>query len=72
MSRTYVTKQGDMLDAIAYRYYGSEHGGTTEVILAANPGLCERDPILPENVTIVLPDLPAPAPREIATIDLWS
>lgn len=72
MSRLYVTKQGDMIDAIAYRAYGSEHGGTTEAILKANPGLCERAPVLPANVEIVLPDLPAPAPREIATVDIWS
>lgn len=72
MSRTYVTKQGDMVDAIAFRVYGSEHRGTTEAILAANPGLCERGPVLPANVRIVLPDLPKPAPREIATVDIWS
>lgn len=72
MSRTYVTRQGDMVDGIAYRAYGSEHGGTTEAILAANPDLADRGPVLPENLTIVLPDLPPPAPREIATVDLWA
>jgi len=72
MSRLYVTKQGDMVDAIASRAYGSEHRGTTEAILNANPGLADRGPVLPANVTITLPDLPKPAPREIATVDLWS
>lgn len=70
--RTYITRQGDMVDAIAYRAYGSEHNGTTEAILAANPGLADRGPVLPANVEIVLPDIPAPQVKRIATIDLWS
>ncbi|MBY6242219.1 tail protein X [Methylosinus sp. Sm6] len=69
--RTYVTSRGDMVDAIAARAYGDEHIGAAEAILAANPGLAEHGPILPENLTILLPDLARPRPQ-IATVDLWS
>ena len=67
--QTYVTVQGDMVDAIAYRAYGSEHAGTTEAILAANRGLSEQPPVLPENLVIILPDAPVAAPR--ASVNLW-
>lgn len=70
--RIYITRQGDMIDAIAYRTYGTEHAGTTEAILAANPGLGDRGPVLPANVEIMLPDIPAPRTKHIATVDLWS
>lgn len=68
----YRTKQGDMVDAIAARFYGTEHRGTTEAILAANPGLADRGEKLPEGVTIQLPALAPARPREIATVDLWA
>lgn len=61
-----------MVDAIAWRAYGSELNGATEAILAANPGLADRGPVLPENITILLPDLPPAQARPIATVDLWS
>ncbi len=70
--RIYVTRQGDMIDAIAYRAYGTEHNGTTEAILAANPGLGDRGPVLPENIEIALPDIPPAQVKRIATVDLWS
>jgi phage tail protein X len=70
--RTYVTQQNDVVDAIAKRAYGSEHNGATEAILEANRGLADYGPLLPPNLTINLPDRPAPAARIIPTVDLWS
>lgn len=70
--RIYVTRQGDMVDAIASRVYGDEHGGATEAILAANRGLADRGPLLPENLRIILPELQRPAPKRIASVDLWA
>lgn len=70
--RIYVTRQGDMVDAIAYRAYGTEHNGTTEAILAANPGLADRGPVLPENIEIKLPDIPVSRTKRLATVDIWS
>lgn len=70
--RIYVTRQGDMVDAIASRAYGSEHNGTTEAILAANPGLADRGPVLPENIEIKLPDISPAQVKRLPTVDLWS
>lgn len=70
MSQVYVTAQGDMLDAIAQRFYGATRG-PTEAILAANPGLCVDNPVLDENVTIVLPDIAAAAATPKQTVNLW-
>lgn len=69
--RTYVTAQREMLDAICKRHYGCERGAT-EAVLAANPGLAARGPVLPMGLEIHLPDLP-PAettPRR-ATVNLF-
>ncbi len=70
MSQVYVTAQNDMLDALARRVYGAERG-PTEAILAANPGLCRDDPLLPENLTIVLPDVAAAKAPAKQTVNLW-
>lgn len=69
--QTIITKQGDMVDAIATRVYGAR-AGAAEAILAANPGLADRGPVLPANVTIMLPDAPAQPAPALPTIDLWS
>jgi phage tail protein X len=68
----YVTKQGDMVDAIAKRAYGTERGGTTEALLEANRGIADLGAKLPENITIIIPDLPPRAPTELRTVDLWA
>lgn len=57
MSAQYVTKDGDMADAIAWNYYGTRDGQATEQLLAANPGLADYGPLLPAGVTITLPDI---------------
>jgi len=64
----YRTQPGDMLDAICHQYYAGRPGAT-EVVLEANPGLCERGPLLPEGILIELPALPPPqAPGQVS---LW-
>jgi phage tail protein X len=52
----YTTREGDVLDKICHRHYGTARG-TTEVVLQANDGLCLRDPVYPAGVKIVLPDV---------------
>jgi len=70
MTDAYLTKQGDMVDAICYAKYGYT-AGATEAVLAANPGLADLGPVLPANITISLPTIaPTPSPV-IATVDLW-
>lgn len=65
----YITRQGDMVDGICRRHYGTERV-TTERVLDANPGLAALGPVLEEGVTIRLPDLP-PQPKIVPTVNLW-
>lgn len=56
---TVVTQDGDMVDEIAHRHYGT-HEGTTAAVLDANPGLAALGPVLPAGVTIILPPIERP------------
>lgn len=64
MSTTYITtRDGERLDLICFRWYGSLDGRVVERVLDANPGLAARDPAnLPARVQIVMPPAPAPNP----------
>lgn len=59
MSATYTTtRDGERLDLICWRWYGTLGGRVVERVLDANPGLAARDPArLPASVTIVLPEI---------------
>jgi phage tail protein X len=70
MATLYTTRDGDRLDQVCHLHYGRLQGlpapqaartaraqGTVESVLAANPGLAGRGPVLPSGVAIVLPDL---------------
>lgn len=61
-------QQGDTLDLILHRHYGYT-AGITEQVLALNPGLAERGPILPMGSLITLPDAPTQAAAPL--IQLW-
>jgi phage tail protein X len=65
---TYRTKEGDMVDEIAFLYYGSET--MTLEILKANPFLSDYSDILPAGLLLALP-VATPAPV-VSTIELWS
>jgi len=57
---SYVTKQGDMVDIIAYNYYGSVLGGQVEAVIEANRALdLGKFVTLPAGMTITLPDVEA-------------
>ena len=60
-SVAYVTADGDMVDHIAFAYYG-RHKGTMEAIYKENVGLAELDMRLDAGLTIRLPALKAPEP----------
>lgn len=71
MAQTYLTQQDDELDDICHRFYGYSRGSVEAVLaLEANRDLARLLPVLPEGVTITLPDIapPAPPPR----LRLWS
>lgn len=50
----YRCEQGDTVDLIAFKRFGSS-SGTTESILDANPGLATAGPILPLGMMIRIP-----------------
>jgi phage tail protein X len=57
MSTTYVTKDGDTADSIAWSYYGTRAGLVVEQLLDANKGLASYGPLLPAGITVTLPDV---------------
>jgi phage tail protein X len=63
----YRTVQGDVLDQICLKHYGSAH---IEAVYLTNPGLADYGPILPSGVLITLPEIAAPEPEQ-PTIRLW-
>ncbi len=65
---TYRTKDGDMLDDICFKYYGTSTG-TVEMVLNANQGLADKGLVFVSGIEIVLPDL-KPEPRS-AAVRLW-
>ena len=66
---TYTTRQGDMLDLIAFTYYGSTLNGQTEAIMKANQGL-DLGQYLTLPVGLVI-TLPAFAPLSNPVIQLF-
>lgn len=68
MSQLYLSRQFDELDDICYRYYGRTQG-TVEAVMLANPNLAELLPILPEGLSIMLPDLQQP--ETTTTLRIW-
>lgn len=66
----YRTKEGDMLDAICYRYYGRQ-SGAVELVLEVNQNLSRQNEQLPAGVIIILPDLPNQT-KDITPIRLWN
>jgi len=69
MTTTYTTREGDAVDYIAWRYYGTRAGLATEQLLAANPGLATRGSVLPAGVVITLPAIDTT--ETSAGVKLW-
>jgi len=66
MSR-YVTKSGDVLDAICKAEYGGED--RIAAVLDANPGLAALGPVFAAGITIDLPEITTP--KAASQIRLW-
>lgn len=67
--QTYMTQEGDVLDALCYAHYGEEHR-TTEAVLALNPTLANFPAVLPVGVVILFPDLQPSSPVQ-TQVQLW-
>ena len=66
---TYTTKDGDVLDSICWKYYGST-SGTVEKVLEDNRHLANLPAIFAAGVKIILPDLTTE--EEAESVKLWS
>jgi len=69
-TQTYLTRDGEVLDAIAYRVCGSEHA--VHALLAANPQVAHHPARLPAGVLLRLPALIPPTAQTTRTIRLWT
>lgn len=63
---TYTTVKGDMLDAICFKRYQTL--SVLSQVLDANPGLAAHGPLLPEGLTIFLPEFDT---KKEAVVSLW-
>ncbi len=69
MAATYITREGDTVDQIAWKFYGSTANRVVETVLEANRGLADHGPALPAGITIALPPLTASAAAQ--GVKLW-
>jgi phage tail protein X len=65
----YRSVQGDTVDLICHKHYGTTHL-TTEMVMQANPNLAELGPIIAENTLIELPNITQTTPQP-NTLQLW-
>ncbi|MEG2432907.1 MAG: tail protein X [Acinetobacter sp.] len=65
----YLTKTGDTLDEIAYRYYGNTNNKVVERILEVNFGISQYEALLPAGVLIELPEVQQST--ETRKVKLW-
>ena len=63
----YVTKDGETLDYICWKYYGRTN--VVEQVLQANRHLAKLDAVLPGGVKINLPTIEEP--EDTTKIKLW-
>ncbi|MFV0576059.1 MAG: tail protein X [Vibrio sp.] len=68
MAKLYRTRDGDVLDEICYREYGTSNA--VIAVLEANPRLADQGAYLPSGLLIKLPEYTPPAIEEEVT--LWS
>lgn len=64
-------QQGDTVDLICWRHYGTTKG-VVEAVYRANPGLAELGPTLPHGTLINLPEQHTASTVKTETIQLWS
>lgn len=64
MALTYSTREGDTVDFIAWKHYGTADASAVEFLLQGNPGLADRGPLLPAGVDVALPEMVTPDKAE--------
>lgn len=66
----YEAREGDTLDAIAWRHYGTADAAHVHALLVANPGAADLGPELPAGTVIALPDAGG-ITAESGVVRLW-
>jgi phage tail protein X len=66
----YITKEGDILDDVTFRFYGEARAGLVESVLELNQGLASYGVTLPADVTIKFPAVITSPP--MARKRLWT
>lgn len=63
----YTTREGDTVDLICHRYYGSTYGKQVEALLEANRALALADygPVLPKGLTLLMPTVVPPTKQVV-------
>lgn len=69
MTTIYITREGDTVDFIAWKFYGSTANQVVEAVLSANGGLADYGPVLPSDLEITLPAVASPAKTK--GVKLW-
>lgn len=69
MTREFVASEGDTVDLIAWRVYGTQEARVVEQLLDANPGVADLGVTLPAGTRLVLPDLNTAA--DLGGVRLW-
>lgn len=54
--RVYITRAGDTVDWVAWKYYGTQAAQLVERLLDANRGLAEQGALLPAGIEVKLPE----------------
>lgn len=70
MNQKYQTREGDMLDEIAWRHYGAVDASILRHVLDANPGVADLGGKLPLGILITLPEISVPASTRAGVV-LW-
>lgn len=69
MTQRYMASEGDTVDFIAWRVYGTQEARVVERVLEANPGLADFGETLPAGTVVVLPELDTASER--TGVRLW-
>lgn len=65
----YVASEGDTVDFIAWRVYGTQGARVVERLLEANPGVADLGAELPAGTRLMLPQLDTRP--EVGGVRLW-
>lgn len=69
LGRSWVSEEGETVEALVWRALGTRAGRIVERVLDANVGLAALGPVLPAGTRVMVPELPAAVAVE--RVRLW-